>query len=295
MLWLFSVAAIGVNASPRVGTVVDLDEWGRAVLSRCLKGVWFMWSLTLGLHVAFWSATLLISLLAVLPAALIPGTRFVRGELRVWTAVFITLVAVALATPENFSLCALMIAATLVLRAWNHLQASRPSLGTHVASPFRDENSKAAAMETTVQWLSAPAPAAVRQRLLVGALFATYLATWTANWSGGPWPSHVLGLDLVLIAFVAYLAIRKRTRIALPPLGATLVHRLFQVHVVAAPHTTRGWGILLTSGAFGLLALSLAASYGLRDQYTSAIEPDAEPANKVLSNVNGNSVSDGIA
>ncbi len=268
-LWVFSVFALGLHVTRSVVSLVDLDDWGRTVLRRSLRAIWLLWALGLVLHVVFWSVHLSVSLGALVPAAVLLGMRVLRGEARVWAVVTGTLVGVAVVAPQLFSLCALMAAATLALRARQHLQETAALPNAPAVSPFRAENGDVAAPRSTRAWVIAPAAPAVQRRLLVGALFASYLAVWTAGWSGGPWPSHILGLDVLLAATVLFLLARMRVRIALPPLAASFAHLLVQVHVVPVPRTTLAWGALSTGGAFVLLLATLATSYWLRDVQTT--------------------------
>ena len=264
-LWVFSVAAIGINVSRGVVSTVDLSAWARTVLVRSLRLAWLLWSAALMLHVVFWSANLSVSLAALVPAALLVATRFMRSEARVWAATTALLAIVAITAPHLFAITALMSAATFALRAWRHLQQTASSQTAHSAPPFRAENVDPTVTIALPAWDLAPAPPAMRQRLLVGSLFAGYLAMWTVDWQGGPWPSHVLALDLALVAVVLFLVAKMRVRIALPPLAASFGHLLIQTHVVTAPRTLLTWGVLSTGVAFALLFASLATSYWLRD------------------------------
>lgn len=276
-LWVFSVVSIGLNVSRGVESAVELDAWGRTVLRRSTRAVWLLWSAILALHVVFWSMTLWVSLSALAPAAVLLATRFVRRETRVWATVAATLVVAALVAPELFSQCALMAALTLALRAYRHHQLVTTTATASAAAPFRATEGEPAAPVTIRTWVLAPAAPAARRRLLVGALFASYLAVWTVGWSGGPWPLHALPLDAALTAVVLVLATRMRVRIALPPLAISYAHMLVQVHVVTAPRSTLQWGVLTTGVAFALLIASLAASYSLRGVTATRGEGSLDP------------------
>jgi hypothetical protein len=279
-LWVFSVAALGLNVSRSVASAVGLDDWGRTVLRRALRAVWLMWALAIVGHVVFWSQSLSVNLIALVPAAVLIATRFLRSESRVWAAVAATLVIVARIQPQLFSLCAVMAAATLVMRAYRHLQRRVALPGASMASPFRGSDGEPAEAIAVVEWVFAPASTSARRRLLAGALFASYLALWTVGWSGGPWPLHSLPLDLTLTAIVVLLAAKGRMRIALPPLAISYAHLLVQAHVVTAPHTTLEWGALSTGVAFALLIASLAASYWLRD--VESLHPGGDERDRLV-------------
>jgi hypothetical protein len=226
-LWLFALFALGLHASRAITSRVTLDAWGETVLRRALRAVWLMWSVLLVLHVAFWSLHYAVRLAALAPVVLLLGTRWIRGEARVWCAIAATLILIAVTLPELFAVASLMAAVVLVMR--------------------------------TVPTRSA------RWRLLTGALFAVYLAVWTTRWSGGPWPAHLMPLDLALTAAVLLLVVRPRVRIALAPLSVSFAHFGIQTSVVTAPHSILQWGAASVGLGFVLLIASLVASYYLRD------------------------------
>ncbi len=277
-LWVFSVVALGIHGSPRIDSSPDLDAWGHTVLRRSVRGTWMLWTLLLGVHVYFWSTTYPLSLAALVPAGLLLGTRFVRRELHAWAAVAAVLVVVARVEPQLFSLTALMAAAMLAVRAYRQMHATMSALQNAVAPPFRVGHVDVAPPSSApmLEWSLAPTTPDARRRLLVGALFATYLATWTMHWSGGPWPLHVLWLDLVVTGAALTLAMRSRVLIALAPLAASYAHFLVQTHLVSAPRTTLQWGVSFTGGAFALLLGSLAASYWLRHAHAWEAVPRSD-------------------
>jgi hypothetical protein len=116
---------------------------------------------------------------------------------------------------------------------------------------------------TPIETFIAPDRAAL-VRLAAGSIFSLYLAAWTLDWSGGPWPAHALALDLALGVVVIVGAWRARARYALAPLGATYLHALFQAGLVPAPRSLVEWGGAAVALGFAILVGSLAASYRLR-------------------------------
>jgi hypothetical protein len=262
-LWVFSLAALAFNGSPTIASKVELDAWGRTVLRRSLCGVWLLWTAVIVTHVVVWSMTFSVNTVALIPVALLVGTRAVRRESHVWAMVTATMICVALVAPGYFASVALMSAATLALRA---IRCPQPIASTlaQIAPPFRVGTGDVAASASAPTWVLAPATPDAQRRLSVGALFASYLAAWTMQWSGGAWPRHVVWVDLLFAAIVLFMVVGKRVRIALLPVVASCVHAAVQTRVVSAPDTTLEWGALLTSGAFALLVTSLAVSYWLR-------------------------------
>lgn len=280
--WLFGVFAlhgatrgnIAKDASSVNGvtSAVPLDAWGTTVLRRAVRAAWSLAALLFVGHVAFWSTQHAIALAALLPVAPMLAARRVRSERQAWLLVVATLVFVAVAMPGAFAVTALLAAASLVMRAL------LPSVSPATSAPAerRDDAGPYRALDPQRPALApAPAPAFVpatlvpveraeRMRLLTGALFAVYLATWTLGWTGGAWPAHVLALDLALAVAVALLAWRARVRLALVPFAAGAMHLVVQAHLVPAPQSLLGWGGTAVGLGFALLLGSLAASYRLR-------------------------------
>jgi hypothetical protein len=105
-----------------------------------------------------------------------------------------------------------------------------------------------------------------RARALAGALFATYLAAWTLSWTAGPWPAHVVALDVALTVVIAIVVGRTRVRSAGTPLLASYGHWLLAAGVVRMPQSTVACGETAVALGFALLAGALVASYRLRAQ-----------------------------
>jgi hypothetical protein len=171
-----------------------------------------------------------------------------------------TLGLVGYAVPAMFSIVAFMATGALALRAF-FPPTSKPTV-TRVprsGGPYRSDEAE--------RWATVHTPSnshAVCMRLLFGALFSGYLATWTLSWTGGAWPEHWLALDVALTALVAFAAVRDRSWPVLLPLAPVYAHWALQVELVSLPRSAYQWGVTSVSVGFGLLAASLAASFGLR-------------------------------
>jgi hypothetical protein len=252
-----------------VVSAVELDDWGHRVLRRSLRAVWLLWSLLLVLHVGFWSTHFPIHVTALLPVVLLIAARSIHREVHVWCAAAGTLVLVGVALPAHFSVCALLTAAALGVRALRQPHAMPPAAPEASASPYRalDESLPPIAAVRSGSFFAPPTTAA-RRRLLTGALFAVYLAVWTLGWTGGPWPAHLVSLDLLVTAAVLLVVLRMRVRIALAPLLASYTHLAVQTGLVSAPTSVLAWGATTVGLGFALLIASLAASYWLRNVET---------------------------
>lgn len=276
-LWLFALFSLFALPSPSsssgegsITSTVSLDAWGRTVLRRSVRAAWLMSAVLVVAHVLFWSTQHPIALAALIPIAPLLQVRRARNEARAWCVVVVTLVVVALALPGSFSVTALMAAVALGLRA---LPNARSPLAATVAPRGPDPVEQPYRVFLPTPPPAPPASSAARvvlvdraerMRLLTGALFAVYLAVWTLGWSGGPWPAHVLALDLALTALVLLLVWRARVRVMLAPLAGCFLHTLLQKDLVPAPRSLLEWGGTAVALGFALLLASLAASYQLR-------------------------------
>jgi hypothetical protein len=267
-LWLFGLAA--VDRSGAVVSLAELDDWGHTVLQRAVRATWLLWGLLLSLHVVFWSTQYRVELVALAPIGAVLLTRRIRTEARLWWAVVATLVIVGLKLPAAFSVTALGLAGTLALRA---AQAARSS-GTAAVSgppgsiaPYRmsasDEIYEATRTSEAAVVVVADGRAAMG-RLLAGAVVAFYLSVWTLGWSSGPWPAHMVWLDVLLTVVVSLGAQKLRIRAALAPLAVGWIHFVVQARLVPAPRSLTEWGGASIVLGFALLVASLAASYWLR-------------------------------
>lgn len=263
-VWLFGVLAAGAWTSRSVAPVGRLDGWGRTVLRRSLRATWSMWAVLCVAHVLFWFSDRGLSAGALVPVALLLTTRWVRRERMVWAIVVATLLACGWWLPAHLAVGASLSAVTLCLHAFG-----RPSWGAveHASvpatnAPYRRPSSAAEPPRVAVSW--APPSPASRMRLVAGALVAAYLAAWTFGWSGGPFPEHIIALDVALAVALALHAQNAQSRlpfVALPPIFA---HYLVTTRILTAPGTAGGWGMLFVALGFVLLIASLAVSHRLR-------------------------------
>jgi hypothetical protein len=269
VVWVFGVAAAAAWAPRRVESRVELSPWQALVFARALRVTWTLWAVLASLHVLFWSTAYPVQLSALLPVPMLVATSRMRRERSVWLAVAASLALSAVAAPGSFYLAAAMACATLALRAhraprWSHVHVAAESAAV---GPYRvDDSELAAPVEPRPEpdLSFGPEEPAARARLATGALASAYLAAWTLGWTGGPWPDHLLALDLALTGLVALLFVRRRARAPLAPLAATALHAGWRAHLVPAPVTALGWGALSVSLGFTLLVGSLAAAWYLR-------------------------------
>lgn len=270
--WVFSLFASALWSGREVSSAVRLDDWGSTVLRRGLRAAWLMWALLALSHVWFWSDEHAIGLGRMLPVALLLVTRFVRRESTVWIVVGATLLLVGSCMPAAFALCAALAAVVLALRAlrqptFDLQSASAPAPAPPYRAPAGEVSPPPRVRPRLSFCLASPE---ARLRLLSGALFGVYLSAWTRGWSGGPWPEHVLPLDLAFTAAAAMGAWKLHARIALLPLAGTYAHLAVQTGTVSAPETVLGWGAASVSAGFGLLLASLAASWRYRQPKSGA-------------------------
>lgn len=272
-LWLFALFAAGsalsVSSNDGGSAITshdDLDAWGHTVLRRAVHASWLLAGLLLVLHVGFWSTQHPLSLGFLLPIAALLRLRRAGTEGRAWAIAAATLALTALVLPAAFSAVALMTAAALVMRALSKVRAHRAVTVAPdpTVQPYRVfDGEPAPAASTSRLALFAPAEPAEKMRLLAGALVAVYLAAWTQGWTGGPWPAHVLALDVVMALLALALVWRARMRVMLVPLAGGVVHVVVQQHLVPAPRSLLEWGGTAVALGFALLLASLAASYRL--------------------------------
>lgn len=257
-----------------VTSLVDLDAWGATVLRRATRASWLVLALLLLLHLAFrlpprpGSALPLVLVLPIL------STRWIRSELRVWSVVVMTLAFSARHHPASFAALALVAAMALAWRAWT---AAHADVEVAVPSPetaYRTSDAELRQPAATVTEVF-PAGRDATLRLAAGSLSSLYLGLWTLRWSGGPWPGHLVALDVALGAIVLFAVARYRARVALVPLAATTVHFVVASRLVSLPDTMLGWGALATTLGFVLLGGSLTVSYRLRAR--PAVHESAPP------------------
>jgi hypothetical protein len=258
-IWVFALFALYRRGA--ITSLTPLDAWGRTVLRRATRAAWLLSGGLLATHVVMWANDHFFALLPACIALGLAQLRRIRGEGRAWATLFATLYFTAVVEPEGFSVIALIAAAALLLRAFGSTFTS----ATEVAPPGANAPYRAsvnAVVEEAVRVISlGPAE---RARCVAGSFFAAYLATWTRGWSGGPFPAHLVALDLGLTLGVALWVWRTRARSPLLPLALTWVHLLVESRVVPLPSGTIAWGETVVTAGFALLAASLGASVVLR-------------------------------
>ncbi len=257
-LFVFGVGAAALWTRRAVESEVGYDVRG----VRSLRATWCTWA-ALGLgHVLYWCAENDVSLAALAPPVALLATRWIRREGATWAVAAGTLLATALLSPALLSPAALMVAAVLALRALR-APARRAEAGAPTsAPPYRGGAMSPPAPPSELSFARAR-PAALR-RLLLGAAWSVHLALWTAGWSGGPWPEHVLVLDLALVLACAAAAWRLRRALFAPPVLVTAAHLAVAAGWVGAPRTALEWGVAAIGLGFAALATALAASWRWR-------------------------------
>ncbi|MDB4993865.1 MAG: hypothetical protein JWM74_1297 [Myxococcaceae bacterium] len=224
-LWLFTLFAMAFWTSRRVASRVALDAWGDTVLRRATRAAWLIWGgLAIG-HVLFWTLQYGVHGVVLVPMAALLATRWLERERNVVAVVAVTLVLTAAILPELLQLSALMSAAVFTLHALSKRTAPR-----HVA------------------WAG----------------YAVFLAAWTASWSGGAWPQHIVLLDVALSVALASFVWRRGQRSVLWPLFASYLHWSIQTRVVRVPQSTLSWGVTTVAAGFALLLVSLFTSWRLQ-------------------------------
>ncbi len=273
-LWLSGLVLL--HRPGAVTSRVELDTWGLTVLRRAVRASWLLSALLFALHVLLWSANYSLELAPVIVVCLLPllATRLGRSETQVWSAVGVTLLVVALKLPGSFATAALVAAVTLGARAIAAARSPDTSSGSSGARPRRvpampyrvlaGADEPPAAPPAVDPDVVVPGGRAAMLRLATGAVFALYLSAWTSSWTGGPWPAHLIPLDVIFAIMVVIGVWKLRVRAALAPLAATGVHLVVQLRLVPAPRTTLEWGGAAIGLGFVLLIASLAASYWLR-------------------------------
>ena len=265
--WVFALFASGLWSKRNVVSAVPLEAWGQTVLRRGVRATWLIWSV-LGLsHVLFWLDELELEPTVLVPVALLLATRWMRRESAVWCVVTATVVLVGVAMPGIFSVTALLAACAFALRALR-----QPLEVVAVSDPIEPSAPYRAAPFGSPALRSAPPPQIVfarvdqrgMARLFIGAVIAVYLSLWTMTWTGGPWPDHVLSLDLLLTATLILFVWKARAAIAYVPLLATYLHLGVQTGFITAPESRLEWGIASVALGFALLSASLGATWRLR-------------------------------
>ncbi len=264
-LTTFAVLAAGAWTRREVTSTEALDGWGKTVLARSLTATWTLWSALFLAHVGFTCVEQKVSAIALLPAAILLATRWLRGEVAVWCTTTLTLLVVGEAMPAWFASSALIASATLALRALRLPVATIDDAPPpRIAPPYRMRDVEPSPWIGATHVRFSLAPRSSRIRLLTGAVVATYLALWTVGWSAAGWPQHRLLLDVALTLVLALGAWRWRAPFAVLPLAIVGAHAAIQARLVTAPATAFAWGETAIVTGFVLLAVSLGVSYRLR-------------------------------
>ena len=260
----FVVAAAGLWTTREVTSEEPLDAWGRTVLRRGLTATWATWSVLWAMHAIFWASDRGVSLGVLIPVSLLLITRLAEREAHVWGGVSAAIAWTWLAQPTTMALTAVLTACTLALyalraprRAEQHRWEASP------AGPYREPNDSEGPSDPVPSRVDfGLAPAAIRRRLLTGALAATYLSLWTLGWGGGSLPAPMIPLEVGLAVVVVFSWVRLGAREPLAVLLAVAGHRA----VVAGwmPDTRLEWGLASVASGFALLFASLGAAYWLR-------------------------------
>ncbi len=238
--WLFALFASALWTTRHIESVDALDDWGITVLRRSRAATWTLWAMLVALHAGFWFSQRALDASVLVPLPLLLATRFMRRESFVWATALGSLVLVRAIAPQFLAFTSILCGAALAIRAAQSL---------------------------------------TRAPLLVGVLFCAHLAIWTAGFSGGDLPAHVLALDATLGASVLLAAWKLRVRAALAPLAALALHHAIQARIVTAPVTGLEWGVWTTAGGFVLLLGAIATSVRLHLTRPPDPEP-TEPASR---------------
>lgn len=256
MLWLFALSAL--QGRGVISSRAPLDEWGGTVLRRAVGLTWLFFAAQLAFHLRFWAEQGHVDVALFLPLALLVGTRWASSERATWALVSMTLLLVGALLPHLLSSTALVAAAVLALRGLDRWLARRSvqvqdSPGT---APYRAES--VATPSEPDEDTSSPA------RWFLGAALSLHLSLWTLGWSAGPFPSHVLPLDLLFSLLLAAAAFRFRMPLLLLPLVGLWSHATWQARLIPVPRTLMQWGGASIGTGFALLLASLGVSYWLR-------------------------------
>jgi hypothetical protein len=263
-VWIFLLLAAAAWTARVVTSTSPLDAWGRTIMRRAVRATWWIWAGLLLAHILFWIDRFGITATVLVPVAPLMATRWIRQETKVMAIVTATLVVVAAFFPEALSAAATMSAIALGLHALRRPAPPAPHEGPTMlyrgASLDEGDTPRVALFE--------PTPARSRTRCFAAAALALHLALWTAAWSGGAFPAHVVALDVAVSIVVLAIVLRSRVVAPLFPLGALHLHAAAAHGLVRTPRSIVEWGITCVSAGFALLAASLLASararHGLR-------------------------------
>jgi hypothetical protein len=277
-LWVFALGAAALYTVREVRSLDPLESWGRTVLRRTTRATWVMWAILLLLHFWFWHREFRLDMSAVVLAVLMLSTRWLRGELGVWTVVAATLAFTALCLPAFLSTACLMAAATLALRAYRSPRVVVHTAGNVSPSgPYRTPGvSDQAPVEQTFRLTFERAAPAAWARLIAGSMLGLYLFFATLGWSGGSWPEMTVVLEgmLALAAVVAHRFHRRP--VVFVPMAA--VYGAWTLRALPVPQTLLQWGGVTVASGFALLALSLAFAWSFRHDAARLGRAGASPS-----------------
>lgn len=259
--WTFGLFAAGLWTHRRVDSKVALDEWGRTVAHRCFRAIWGGWAVMAVLHVLFLAGhhPRPIVITPWLFAIVLLGTRKIESEIAAWGVVLATVAYAGLTAPAHLAITAAMAATVLTLRALRQptLRAAEQSMPAPV-DPYRIE--AVPTMPARPELRFTPALRGEMLRLLSGAAGLAYLAIWTHGWDGGPWPAHVLALDLALVTTGIVVAWSTRTAAPLSPGLLTCLHWVVAARIIPVPKTATHQALAHVVAGFVLLLASLGVS-----------------------------------
>ena len=259
--WLFGLIAAGLWTHRRIESKVALEAWPRTVAVRCVRAIWIGWAVMATVHVGFLAIhqPSEVSAAPFLFGAVLLGTRVIAAERGAWAVALGVVAYAAVMVPPHLAITAAMAAAVLVLRALRQPTLREPAETVPApVDPYRIE--PAPTVPPLPELRFTPALRAEMLRLLSGAAGLTYLAIWTHGWLGGPWPAHVLPLDLALVAAGIVVAWSTRTAAPVAPGVLTCAHWIIAARVIPIPRSETHQAIAHVIAGFVLLLVSLGLS-----------------------------------
>lgn len=260
-LVVFGLGAVALHTERSVESEVGFDVRGR----RSLRAMWAMLAVGLMLHLVSWATSAGVPPLRITPMlVLLALSRLRVTELRTFGIVASTLAVTAAVDPGGLALVALAASVTLVLRASR--KASRaPATTTAADPPYRTGDASAAVEPPSERTVFTPAPAAERDRLLLGAAASLHLAAWSALSPGALPTTHVLWLDAILVAVAVATLVRTRRWTSLIPVLVVGGGALAEVGALRTPRSAGELGAwaLVT----GFLSLGAGVRVSLRSRF----------------------------
>jgi len=265
-VWIFALGSLYRPGG--ITSTETLDAWGETVLRRATRAAWCVSGALVGLHVLMWWRDHSLSLAALAFGLPLLAIQRFRSERHVWVTAVGAGLCAAVALPASFSVTALLAAAALLLRALAPVLAADPSRrdGSEAAraEPYRASETGETRARTAPEEPSPLLTWGEQGRLVAGSTFAGYLALWTARWSSGPWPAHVVALDLAFGVVVALTVWRTRHLWPLAPLVVSYAHLVIASRLIPVPKSSAAWGETIVAAGFVMLAASLLTTYCMR-------------------------------